>query len=113
VPSVELACNPSPFAVYCGIRRSVLASFMQSLSASLHRDVAAVDSDSDADVDDAAGRSGSDAAAAMHPLPKVEHSLCLYLCHCQALSQIFPMGGGLNPLPGHKTALYSSSYGPG
>lgn len=68
VPSVELACNPSSFAVYSGVRRSVLASFMQHLSASLRRDVAVVDSDSDADNDEA-GRTGD--TAALSPLPKV------------------------------------------
>jgi len=73
VPSVELACNPSPFAVYCGIRRSVLASFMHRLSASLrHGDViTSVDSDSETDADETAGRSGNDASAAVPPLPKV------------------------------------------
>jgi len=55
VPHVELACNPSSFAVYCGVRRSVLASFMQQLSASLCRDVMSADIDSDDDDD--AGKS--------------------------------------------------------
>lgn len=68
VPHVELTCNPSSFAVYCGVRRSVLASFMQQLSASLRRDVSAVDSDSDIDDNDIS-KSCSDTATPR--LPKV------------------------------------------
>lgn len=70
VPSVELTCNPSSFAVYCGVRRSVLASFMRHLSTSLRRDVAAVDSDSDAD--DETGRSSSEVVG-IPLLPKVNN----------------------------------------
>jgi len=80
VPSVELTCNPSSFAVYCGVRRSVLANFIQHLSASLRRDVASVDSDSDAD-DDEAGKSGGDAGT-VPPVPKVNyHTTVFILAH--------------------------------
>jgi len=72
VPTVELTCNPSSFAVYCGVRRSVLASFLQRLSASLCRDVTPVDDDSDVDDGDAS-RSCSDAA--LHRLPKVSNDV--------------------------------------
>jgi len=72
LPSVELACNPSSFAVYCGVRRSVLASFMQQVSASLcHRDVTTADSDDDDDIVKSCADTGTAAAAAAHRLPKV------------------------------------------
>ena len=68
VPHVELTCNPSSFAVFCSVRRSVLASFMHQLSATLRRDVGTVDSDSDIDDNDASKSCGD---AATPRLPKV------------------------------------------
>ena len=68
VCNVELTCNPSSFSVYCAVRRSVLSSFMQQLSASLSQIVTSVESDSDIDADDVA-KSCSDTST--HRLPKV------------------------------------------
>jgi len=68
VPSVELACNPSSFAVYCGVRRAVLVNLMHQLSATLRHTVADTDSDADND-EDAAVSAASDSA--LPRLPKV------------------------------------------
>jgi len=65
VPHIELTPNASSFAVYCGVRRSVLTTLMQQLSASLRRDV---DTDSDAEDVDATKSSGDSTAARV---PKV------------------------------------------
>ena len=42
IPELELAGNPSSFAVYSGVRQSVLTGLMQKLSASLHQSIASV-----------------------------------------------------------------------
>jgi len=77
VPSVELACNPSAFAVYSGVRQSVLASFVHRLTATLcHSDVDSHDDNDDNDEETAAGRSCSDPAVSR--LPKVSFSSVQY-----------------------------------
>jgi len=64
-PTVQLACNPSSFAVYCAVRRTVLSRHMQQLSALLSQHDVSIDSDDD-------DSSATDSVAATLPkLPTV------------------------------------------